>query len=96
MRIAQSLLSALTIGVLYPLSALSATSSPIVVFFDYGSVELDGRARAILDSAVVRWRSISVEASMLVEGHADRAGTPEANQRLSCRRAAAVQAYIAS
>ena len=69
--------------------------APYNVFFEPGSVRIDGRSGAVLDNAaaaVVQLDAIRVE----VTGAADRLGSSADNLRLSVRRAEAVKAYLVS
>ena len=66
-----------------------APSRTYLVFFDFDRADLTDRARQIITDAAqasTRVQTTRIE----VAGHADRAGTPQYNQRLSERRAAAV------
>lgn len=76
------------------------------VFFDWDVAELDDTARQVLDTATTRVRSAfaggaaasagggsaaTAPTAVIVEGHADRSGPNDYNQRLSQRRAEAVR-----
>ncbi|WP_299483921.1 OmpA family protein [uncultured Roseibium sp.] len=65
------------------------------IYFDSGSSSLDARSAPLLDSLVdiiVRCPDLKIE----VGGHTDSVGSAAGNQRLSERRAAAVEAYISN
>lgn len=66
-------------------------------FFDFDKAILTDKAKATLDKEIIarlpEFRSIKVIA---IEGHTDRIGTHEYNQKLSERRAEAVKAYLVS
>lgn len=64
-----------------------------LVFFDFDRADLTDRARQIIADAARA--STAVQTTRLeIAGHADRAGTPQYNQRLSERRAAAVASEL--
>jgi outer membrane protein OmpA-like peptidoglycan-associated protein len=66
-----------------------APSRTYLVFFDFDRADLTDRARQIIADAARA--STQVQTTRIeVAGHADRAGNPQYNQRLSERRAAAV------
>jgi peptidoglycan-associated lipoprotein len=65
------------------------------VFFAFDRSDLDDESRAALQKNsgwLNKWKSTKI----LIEGHCDNRGTPEYNLALGDRRAAAVQAYLAS
>jgi outer membrane protein OmpA-like peptidoglycan-associated protein len=64
-----------------------------LVFFNFDGADLTGRARQIIAEAAQG--SASAQTTRIeVAGHADRAGTPQYNQRLSQRRADVVAAEL--
>lgn len=65
------------------------------VFFETDSSELTAEARATLDRQA-QWLLLYPQYTITIEGHADERGTREYNIALGGRRAAAVQAYLAS
>ncbi|MDJ0387020.1 OmpA family protein [Roseomonas sp. E05] len=74
-------------------AAAPAPARTYLVFFDFDRADLTDRARQIIAEAAQnsgRVQSTRIE----VAGHADRAGTPQYNQRLSQRRADAVAAEL--
>jgi len=72
-----------------PPAAAPAPARTYLVFFDFDRADLTDRARQIITDAARA--STQVQTTRIeVAGHADRAGTPQYNQRLSERRAAAV------
>ena len=76
-----------------PPSAVPAVARTYLVFFDFDRADLTDRARQIIAEAATnstRAGTTRIE----VSGHADRSGTPQYNQRLSERRAAAVAAEL--
>jgi outer membrane protein OmpA-like peptidoglycan-associated protein len=91
----------LTLGLRYYLSrptppevppipaAAPAPARSFLVFFDFDRADLTDRARQILADAASAWlRGTSTRVELA--GHADRAGLPRYNQRLSERRAEVV------
>lgn len=63
--------------------------------FDFNKAVLRSDARAALDSGVVsRKGEVKEVNSVAINGHADRIGSVEYNQRLSEKRAEAVKAYL--
>jgi outer membrane protein OmpA-like peptidoglycan-associated protein len=72
-----------------PPAAAPAPARTYLVFFDFDRADLTDRARQIIADAAQA--STAVQTTRIeVAGHADRAGTPQYNQRLSERRARAV------
>ena len=72
-----------------PPATAPAPARTYLVFFDFDRADLTDRARQIISDAARA--STQVQTTRIeVAGHADRAGTPQYNQRLSERRAAAV------
>ncbi len=65
------------------------------VFFETDSSELSAASRATLDHQA-QWLLLYPQYTVIIEGHADERGTREYNIALGGRRAAAVQAYLAS
>lgn len=66
-----------------------------VVFFDWNDAAIRFEAAAILDGAIQNWRGC-MDGRMLVSGFADRSGGAPNNQRISRRRAIAVEGYLAA
>jgi OOP family OmpA-OmpF porin len=65
--------------------------------FASGSATLSPAARANIDKQVLEpMRNMSSVSLVYIEGHTDRLGSHEANQKLSERRAAAVANYLVS
>jgi outer membrane protein OmpA-like peptidoglycan-associated protein len=85
------------------LPALLAVATPthgriagsFIIFFDSGSDRLDEPTRGILDNVAAAIDAIHPVA-IVIAGHADRAGEPGPNMRLSCRRARAARDYLAT
>jgi len=74
-------------------AAAPAPARTYLVFFDFDRADLTDRARQIIAEAAQN--SSRVQTTRIeVAGHADRAGTPQYNQRLSQRRADAVAAEL--
>lgn len=71
-----------------------ASTQDQMVRFGYDSYELDGSARAILDSQS-QWLAKYPSTKITIEGHADERGTREYNLALGARRADAVKTYLA-
>lgn len=63
------------------------------VFFAFDSVTLDRSMQSILDDVAV-WVRADPARTLLVQGHADRAGAASYNLDLSTRRAQAVADYL--
>jgi outer membrane protein OmpA-like peptidoglycan-associated protein len=63
------------------------------ILFATNSFTLDNKAMLLLDSFLRQRSSFSLD-SIVVEGHTDNIGTPEANQKLSHARAASVSTYL--
>jgi OOP family OmpA-OmpF porin len=65
--------------------------------FEFNKAVLTQEARAKLDAEVVaKLRELKDIRYIIVNGHADRLGSPQYNQRLSEKRAEAVRAYLVS
>jgi OOP family OmpA-OmpF porin len=65
--------------------------------FEFNKAVLTKEARAKLDTEVVaKLRDLKDVRYIIVNGHADRLGSPQYNQRLSEKRADAVRAYLVS
>ena len=65
--------------------------------FAFNKADLNPAARAHLDKDVVgRLAGCAVVDSVVIEGHADRLGSHQYNQKLSERRAESVKKYLAS
>jgi OOP family OmpA-OmpF porin len=65
--------------------------------FEFNKAVLTPEARAKLDSEVVaKLRDLKDVRYVIVNGHADRLGSPQYNQKLSEKRAEAVRAYLVS
>ena len=64
-----------------------------LVFFDWDRADLTARARQIISEAARNIEHVS-HTRIEVDGHADRSGQPQYNQRLSLRRADAVAAEL--
>ena len=66
-------------------------------YFASNSATLSPKARAQIDKEVIEpMRGMSSISLIHIEGHSDRIGSPQANQRLSQRRAEAVANYLVS
>ena len=65
--------------------------------FEFNKAVLTADARAKLDSEVIaKLRDLKDVRYIIVNGHADRLGAPDYNQKLSEKRAEAVRAYLVS
>jgi OOP family OmpA-OmpF porin len=65
--------------------------------FEFNKATLTANARAKLDAEVIaKLKEFGDIRYVNVNGHADRLGTPQYNQRLSEKRAEAVRAYLVS
>jgi len=83
--------------------AKPAPKKPAVVtlssteLFEYDKAVLTSEARRKLDDEIVaKARDLASVAHVQIDGHADRIGSHQYNQRLSERRANAVRAYLVS
>ncbi|NKC32495.1 OmpA family protein [Falsiroseomonas selenitidurans] len=74
-------------------AAAPAIARTYLVFFDFDRADLTDRARQIIAEAATNSQRAGTT-RIEVSGHADRSGTPQYNQRLSERRAAAVAAEL--
>lgn len=65
--------------------------------FEFNKATLTPEARAKLDGEVIaKLKSLASIKYIIVNGHADRLGSPQYNQQLSEKRAEAVRAYLVS
>ena len=65
--------------------------------FDFNKAALNDRARALLDNEVIaKLGGFATIQYINVNGHTDRIGSPQYNQKLSEKRAEAVKAYLVS
>jgi len=75
-------------------SVITATSTGL---FEFNQATLTPEARAKLDKEVIaRSKEFASISLVHIDGHADRLGSHQYNQRLSEKRAEAVQAYLVS
>jgi OmpA-OmpF porin, OOP family len=75
-------------------AALTITSTEL---FEFNKAVLTPEARAKLDKEVIaRAKDLGAISLVHIDGHADRLGSAQYNQRLSEKRAEAVQAYLVS
>jgi OmpA-OmpF porin, OOP family len=75
-------------------AVITVTSTEL---FEFDRATLTQEARAKLDKEIVdRAKDLGSISLVHVDGHADRLGSHEYNQRLSERRAEAVRAYLVS
>jgi OOP family OmpA-OmpF porin len=86
-----------------PVAKPEAPKKPAVItvtstgLFEFNKATLTPEARAKLDKEVVsRAKDFASVALVHVDGHADRLGSSQYNQKLSEKRADAVQAYLVS
>ena len=86
-----------------PVQAAPEAKKPAVInlasteLFEFNKATLTADARGKLDSEVVaKLKDLGDIRYVNVNGHADRLGTPQYNQRLSEKRAEAVRAYLVS
>lgn len=73
----------------------AAPMGAYIVFFDYDSAVLSQGAKSALGEVVEAFKELK-PTGLKVYGHADRRGGAKYNQRLSEKRAEAVQAYLTS
>ncbi|MCH8684869.1 OmpA family protein [Pedomonas mirosovicensis] len=66
-----------------------------MVFFEFDKAELTADAQQVLTQAAEAFQK-GGQVSILVQGHADRAGADAYNQKLSERRAQAAKAFLQS
>ena len=77
-----------------PPSAVNLSSTEL---FEYNKATLTAHAREVLDREVVaKLKDLGSVRYINVNGHADRLGSPQYNQRLSEKRAEAVREYLVS
>ena len=63
------------------------------IFFDAGSARLTNIAKAILDGVALRMKN-DLNATALITGYSDNAGSEESNLAISAKRAAAAKEYL--
>ncbi len=82
-------------GMTAPATAQSGRIDPgeYLVFFGFDQANLDAAARQVVQQAADSWRS-GGQAQVTVTGFTDTAGRPQYNERLSARRAQAVEAEL--
>lgn len=76
-----------------PAAAAPDAADRFQVYFDFASAELSPLATGIVEEAVAAARAVGAS-RLVVVGHADRVGTPEANLLMSARRAEAVKRVL--
>ncbi len=77
-----------------PPSVVSLSSTEL---FEFNKAALTPHAREVLDREVVaKVKDLGVVRYINVNGHADRLGSPQYNQKLSEKRAEAVRSYLVS
>ena len=81
------------VAAVVPAPQAAPVARTYLVFFDWDRADLTDRARQIIGEAAQNARTTR-STRIEVSGHADRSGTPQYNQRLSERRAAAVAAEL--
>jgi peptidoglycan-associated lipoprotein len=64
------------------------------VYFGYNNVRVPSPDRTL--ARAVRWMTARGDAQIVIEGHADPAGTPDANRWLAQKRAESVRDYLVS
>jgi OOP family OmpA-OmpF porin len=86
-----------------PVTPAPAPKKPAIInmasteLFEFNKATLTADARARLDAEVVaKLKDLGDIRYVNVNGHADRLGSPQYNQRLSEKRAEAVRAYLVS
>jgi OOP family OmpA-OmpF porin len=78
-----------------PSSVRQAVVIQADALFDFDKSVLRPDGRKAIDDALAKLRGVDLE-MVIATGHTDSVGTPQYNQRLSERRAAAVKDYLAS
>jgi outer membrane protein OmpA-like peptidoglycan-associated protein len=63
------------------------------IYFDSGSARLTNIAKAILDGVALRMKN-DLNATAVITGYSDNAGSPESNLAISAKRAAAAKEYL--
>jgi outer membrane protein OmpA-like peptidoglycan-associated protein len=63
------------------------------IYFDAGSARLTNIAKAVLDGIALRMKN-DLNATAVVTGYSDNAGSDEANMTISAKRAAAAKEYL--
>ena len=63
------------------------------IYFDAGSARLTNIAKAVLDGIALRMKT-DLNATAVVTGYSDNAGSEEANMAISAKRAAAAKEYL--
>jgi len=84
-------------------AAQPAPKKPAIVnlssteLFEFNKATLSPQAKTLLDNEVIaKLKDLGTIRYVNVNGHADRLGSPQYNQKLSERRAEAVKAYLVS
>lgn len=67
---------------------------PFIVGFAPGDAKIGQAEQRVIAAAVNSYRDAQPDAALRVGGHADRVGSEEFNQRLSCARAEAVRTAL--
>ena len=81
----------------YPAEVLVHHNCSRIVFFASGSTALSTQSKNILDSVdkgCPAWSQLGPEARIIVRGHTDKVGLPDANIALSLKRAEVVRDYL--
>jgi OOP family OmpA-OmpF porin len=78
-----------------PASVRQAVVIQADALFDFDKSVLRPDGRKAIDDALAKLRGVDLE-MVIATGHTDSVGTPQYNQRLSERRAAAVKDYLVS
>ncbi|WP_298233480.1 OmpA family protein [uncultured Azohydromonas sp.] len=76
--------------------AAEADALALPVRFGFNSAEIDPTARRQLDALAEGIRLLPADRAVRIEGHTDAIGSEDYNERLSQRRALAVQQYLVS
>ena len=75
---------------------MAMASTDGTVLFGFDRADLDGDAKAAIDSLVRKAQSHGGVKGVRLTGHADRIGTEDYNMDLSLRRASSVSSYLSS
>jgi outer membrane protein OmpA-like peptidoglycan-associated protein len=78
-----------------PTPVAKAAALPGEVYFTYNSNKV-GKGTAASLSRTVKWLADNSDAQLVIEGHADPAGTPQDNMALAQMRAESVRDYLVS
>lgn len=73
--------------------AMAQEPAPVMVFFDWGKLDIRGDDQAVLDQVASAYQSRPA-AHLRLAGHADRSGSAAANRAAGLKRALTVRAEL--